>query len=165
MLENLLKLVQENAGDAIINNPAIPNEQNQVAIETTTSSIFETLKNEVNSGNLADLGSLFANNGNATDALTGNLNADVVSNLMTKLGINNEVATGIAASIIPTVIGKLASKANDPNDSSFDLNGIVNSLGGNGSTMTSIIDMLDGQKDGQTNYGGIIDTVKGFFSK
>ena len=41
MFDNLLKLVKENAGDAIIKNPVIPNEKNDEAIHATTTSIFD----------------------------------------------------------------------------------------------------------------------------
>ena len=50
MFDNLLKLVQENAGDAIINNSAIPNEKNNLAVNETTASIFNTLKSQANGG-------------------------------------------------------------------------------------------------------------------
>ena len=59
MFENLLNLVKENAGDAIINNPAIPNEKNDEAINTTTNSIVETLKAQVTSGNLSSITDMF----------------------------------------------------------------------------------------------------------
>jgi F0F1-type ATP synthase delta subunit len=45
MFENLINLVRQNAGDAVINNPAIPNEKNEEAVETASGSIVSTLKN------------------------------------------------------------------------------------------------------------------------
>ncbi len=167
MLENLLKLVKENAGDAIINNPAVPNQQNDAVIETTTSSIFETLKTQLSANNITDFVNLFKNNSSLTgnESLLKNVNADVVKNLMTKIGIENAAATGIASSLIPTVLNKLVNKTNDPNDSSFDIKDIVTSLGANNSTFTGIVDMLDGQKNGTTDIGGIFNTVKGMFGK
>jgi len=47
MLENLIDLVKQNAGSAIINNPAIPNEQNDAAINAAGSSIMDGLKNMI----------------------------------------------------------------------------------------------------------------------
>ena len=40
MLEQLFNLVKENAGEAIINNQAIPNEQNDAAINQATEGII-----------------------------------------------------------------------------------------------------------------------------
>ena len=47
MLENLTNLVKEQAGDSIINNPAIPNEQNDNAIQAASGSITEVLQEKV----------------------------------------------------------------------------------------------------------------------
>ena len=44
MFDQLLKLVKENAGEAIINNPAIPNQQNDAAINTAATGIMDQLK-------------------------------------------------------------------------------------------------------------------------
>ena len=65
MLENLTELVKQYAGDAIINNPSIPNEKNDEAIAGASGSIFDGLKNAVSSGNLSALTGLF--NGSTGD--------------------------------------------------------------------------------------------------
>ncbi len=44
MLDQLILLVKEHAGEAIINNPAIPNEKNEAAISETAGGIFDVLK-------------------------------------------------------------------------------------------------------------------------
>ncbi len=46
MFENLLKLVQEYAQDAIVNNPEVPNEKNDAAIKATSDGIVTALKKE-----------------------------------------------------------------------------------------------------------------------
>ncbi len=40
MLEQLIKLVKEHAGEAIINNPAVPNEHHEEAIKATAGGIM-----------------------------------------------------------------------------------------------------------------------------
>lgn len=166
MLENLLKLVKDNAGDAIINNPAVPNHQNNVAIETATTSIFESLKTQISGGNISDFANLFLkNNTQSSGNLSNAINSDLIKNLITKLGIDNNAATNIAETLIPSVLNNLANKTNDPNDNSFELKDIVSNLSNNPSTFTSIIDMIDGAKDGTTDFGGILNSVKGIFSK
>lgn len=55
MLENLKELVRKYAGDAIINNPAIPNERNEEAVTDASTSILEGLKNAVSNGNTDDV--------------------------------------------------------------------------------------------------------------
>jgi Bacterial protein of unknown function (DUF937) len=167
MFENLLNLVKEHAGDAIVKNNAIPNEHNDTAIQTTATSIMDSLKGQVSGGNIADLAGLFkGNTGGASIGMMNNISGDVVKNLMSKLGIDNAAASGIASSLIPSVMNSLVKKTNDPNDSSFDLQGIIGSLGGNNSMISGVMDMLGGGKENATSgVGGILNTVKGLFGK
>jgi hypothetical protein len=139
MFDQLLQLVKDNAGDAIINNPAIPNEKNDSAIESTTSSIFDSLKNMATQGNLTDM---FKDGGSST--AVANITSNAAGGLMEKFGLDSSAASNIAQQLIPSVLDKFVSKTNDPNDSSFDLGSIVSSLtGGSG--------------------GGILDSLKGMF--
>ncbi|MBK7029075.1 MAG: hypothetical protein IPH45_07625 [Bacteroidales bacterium] len=144
MLENLLQLVKENAGEAIINNPVIPNEKNDEAISTASNSIFSSLQEQVQSGGLDSITGLFSGGSSASGNLVNGISGKAVGDLMNKFGIDSGAATQIASQLIPTVMNKLVSKTNDPNDSSFDLQGILGSLTGGKS-------------------GGLMDTVKGIF--
>jgi hypothetical protein len=130
MLENLISLVKENAKEAIINNPAIPNEQNDAACETAATSIFDSLKNMVSNGGLESVTQLLGNNGAAQGSTVNEISSNVAGELMKKFGLENSAANGIVKSLIPTVMGQLTSKTNDPNDSSFDLQGILGALTG-----------------------------------
>ena len=60
MLENLLALVKENAGDSIINNPAIPNQHNDAAIHTATDGIIDQLKSFTLSNGIGDITKIFS---------------------------------------------------------------------------------------------------------
>lgn len=130
MLENLINLVKENAKQAIIDNPAIPNEQNEAACETAATSIFDSLKNMVGNGGLESVTQLFSNNGENHSSAVNEISGNVAGELMNKFGLENSAANGIVQSLIPTVMGQLTSKTNDPNDNSFDLKSIVGSLTG-----------------------------------
>ncbi len=133
MLNNLINLVKEHAGDAIINNPAIDNKNNNAAIETTASSIMEGLKSQLGSGGISGLTSMFQGGGaGANSSLVQNITQVVTSNLAKKFGISGEAAGGIAKSLIPTVMNQLVKKTNDPKDNSFDLQGVIGSLSGGG---------------------------------
>jgi uncharacterized protein YidB (DUF937 family) len=159
MLDNLLDLVKQHAGDAIINNPAIPNEHNDEAISTATSSIFDGLKNAVGNGNIGDIMSLFNGGSIANSGIMQNIQGGFVGDLMSKFGVDPSTATNIASNLIPTVIQKFVSKTNDPNDSSFDLQGILSKVGGGNLDVQSLIGQFTG---GQQGGGGIMDTLKGF---
>jgi hypothetical protein len=142
MLENLIQLIKDNAGEAIINNPAIPNEHNDAAVETTASSIINSLKEKVGSGGLDSITGLFQ--GGGTESIINSISSGAAGNLMSKFGIDSAAASGIVQKLIPTVMNQFVSKTNDPNDSSFNLQDILSNLGGG-------------------NSGGILGSVKGLF--
>lgn len=145
MLENLIQLVKEHAGDAIINNPSVPNEQNNAAIEATAGSIFDSLKSQFAGGGLDAITNLFQGNSAAsTNPIAGGISNDVISGLVKKIGLPEGAAAGIVSQLLPKVMDSLKSKTNDPNDNSFDLQGIIGSLAGG-------------------EAGGLFNKVKGMF--
>lgn len=166
MFENLLNLVKENAGDAIINNPAIPNERNDEAVSLASNSIVDGLKNALSGGNLGDLTHLFNNSDNvASSPVMQNIQGGFIQNLMDKFGLDTGTAGNIANNLLPGVLQKLVHKTNDPNDSSFDIQGILGHLGGgSGLDIGSMVKQFAGGGGGGTHGGGgILDTVKGLF--
>lgn len=146
MLENLIQLVKENAGEAIINNPVVPNEQNDAAIEATAGSIFDSLKNQfTNGGGMEMITGLFNGSGDASsNPVSGNVSNDAIAGLVKKIGLPEGAAAGIVSQLVPKVMDILKSKTNDPNDNSFDLQSIIGSFAGGDS-------------------GNLINKVKGMF--
>lgn len=145
MLDNLIALVKENASEAIINNPAIPNEHNDAAISSVAGSIVNTFKSQASSGNINGLMDLFKGGSIANNSISGAISQNAVGELTKKFGIDSAKANSIISSLLPVVMNKFVSKTNDPNDSSFDLKGIMSAVGGG-------------------NVGGILNTVKGLFN-
>jgi uncharacterized protein YidB (DUF937 family) len=130
MFDNLFNLVKQNAEKAIINNPAIPNEKNDEAIAHTTTSILNSLKSQIASGNLNNVLAMFQNGGNTSNNQVVNaVNTNAATDLMNKFGLDKTTASGISDSLIPQVMNQLVSKTNDINDNSFDLKNIFGSIG------------------------------------
>jgi len=143
MFEELLNLVKEHAGSAVINNPAVPNEHNDAVCETATNSIINKLKEMAGSGGIESITSLFQNGGNiASHPAVSNISSGVVGDLMKKFGFDSATAGNIVSQLIPTVMSKLTSKTNDPNDDSFNISGILESLTGSGGS--GILNMFKG---------------------
>ena len=128
MLENLLDLVKRHAGEAVINNPAIPNEQNDAVIGETTQSITGGLQNMLASGGIKDVLKMFGGQGDSS--VTQNISGGLIQNLMNKFGLDQSAANGIAGNLVPGILQNLVSQTNDPGNSNFDLQGIFNSLSG-----------------------------------
>ena len=183
MVDQLINLVKENAGDVINNNPEIPADKKEQAAEVTGTSIASGLQDMLAKGGVKDVMKLFAGGDAAVSSspVTQHVNESVTNNLASKLGLSTGQAGGIASALIPSILGKLVNKTNDPNDKSFDLQDIFNQLSGgktSGLNMGSILSKfkggLDKDADGDVDLddlkslfgggGGIMDKVKGMFN-
>ena len=102
MLENLFNLVKQQAGDAIINNPAIPDQHNVAAVQEAGHSIVDTLKNALSGGQINDVLGMFANGqANASAPVVQQATGNFMERLQSKFGLNSSQASGIAQSVIP----------------------------------------------------------------
>jgi len=167
MLENLNELVRENVQDSVVNNTDIPNEHNEAVIQAASGSIFDTLKDQLTSGNIGALTDIFNGNKAEGTQVAEQASGSFIDKL-SGLGINADTAKSLASSIIPGLIAKFTQKTNDPNDSSFNLKDVLGSLGGSDGKfdVSDVIGMFNGgqaQQPGQTSESGIMDKLKGMF--
>lgn len=139
MFDNLLDLVKQNAGSAIINNPAIPNQHNDDAINTATSSIMNSFTQQAAGGNMNQLMNMFQSGPNQNNPVVNSVTNNVSGDLAKKFNLDNNAANGIAAQLIPQVLSQLVSKTNDPKDNSFDMNSIMGALSGNSGGMGNML--------------------------
>ena len=182
MLEELFNLVKSNAQESVINNPAVPNEQNNAVIASATHSVAEELQGTLAGGGLQNVLSLFGGNGNSNNGnslLNNPIVSNIISNFTNKLtndhGIDSNQASGIAQNLITSVISNLIHRTNDPSDSGFNINSIIGSLtGGGGSTtggggfdLNGIMSKftggggLDADGDGKIELSDIVSKVTG----
>lgn len=183
MLENLFNLIKEQGAESVINNPAIPNEQNNAVLASATHSVAEEFQGALAGGGLQNIMSLFGAGGNNAAAgggigsllnnpIVGNIISSFTNKLTTQHGIAADQASGIAGSLIPGVISSLIGKTNNPNDSSFDINSIIGSLtgssgatgGGGGFDLQGLLNKfsgggLDANGDGQIGLDDIMSKV------
>ena len=182
MFENLINLVRQNAGDAVISNPSIPNEKNEMAVETAGSSIMTTLKNALAGGRLNDVLGFFKNGKQGSPALVQEATENYAHDLQNNLGLAPAEANKAAQELVPQTMQQLATKTADPSDKSFNIQDIFNKLSGNktsGFNMEQMLNKFSGGKldkdgDGDVDFndlksifaggGGIVDKVKGMFS-
>lgn len=180
MLEELFNLVKGSAGDSVINNPQVPNEYNNEVVAEATNTVASGLRNMVAGGGLENILSLF-NNGSGQQANSNSLMSNPIVNmmvghfsgkLMNKYNLGGREASNVAGSLIPDVISKLINKTNDPNNSSFSIESLLNSItggqstqvvqeqqssGNNGFNFQDLIGQFTG--GGQQGGGGLMDIV------
>ncbi len=133
MLEQLMGLIQDNAQDAIVKNPAIPNQYNNDAMQTVFQSVVGGLQNEAQGGNLSGLMGLLAGQGGQGGSLMNNpivagIAQNAIGSLMEKFGLSNSAAGNIIAQVLPGVLSSMISKTSNPNDNSMDFGGIMGDL-------------------------------------
>lgn len=180
MLENLFNLIKEQGQGDVINNPAVPNEQNSAVLASATDSVAEGFQGVLAGGGLTDIMSMFGGTQNSAasssgigslmnNPIVGNIISSFTNKLTNQHGIAPDQASGIAGSLIPNVISKLIGRTQDPNDNGFDMNSIIGSLTG-GSTQGGGFDLqgllkkfggggLDTDGDGKVEISDIVSKV------
>lgn len=147
MLDNIINLVKEQALGAITGNAGVPAEKKDAAVDATTSSIVDGLKEHFTPDNLSALTSLFGGGASDAQGISASLQNSVVSALCEKVGLSKDVANGIASVVIPAVIGLFSKKTNDSNDSEFSIESLVQAFnGGNGGGIFDALGSLFGGK-------------------
>jgi hypothetical protein len=152
MLDQLIKLVQQNADDTVIKNPAIPNEKNQAVINDLAQNISGGLASQVKQGNLQDVMGMFKNGNTSSlmnNPVVSGLIAQAAGSLTSKFGLSPQIAQQVTSALLPKVMGQFVNKTNDPNDNDFDLQDVMKNLGGGG-----VGDML-GKMGGSGGLGGL----------
>ena len=142
MLEKLFNLVKESAGEAVINNPDIPNDQNNEVVAEATNTVASGLRNMVAGGGLQNIISMFTNKGQQGSGRSGLLSNPIVNmmighfagKLMSKFNLGGNKANNVASSLIPDALGNLINKTNDPSDNGFSLEGLLDSITGGKTT-------------------------------
>ncbi len=172
MLKELFELVKNNATESVVNNPEVPNELNDEVVAEATDTVASGLRNMVAGGGLQNIISMFTGGGQQgsnssllNNPLVSMMIGHFVGKLTNKFNMNGATANQVATGLIPQVLSSLVNKSNDANDSTFSLEGLLNSITGgqlnqqqqnNGINIQDILGQLGG---GQTNGGGLSDII------
>ena len=141
MIDQLIKLVEQNAGEAIVKNQAIPNQFNNAAIQDVAE---QTLAN---------------------NPMVKQIISNIAANFGSKFGVSPQVAQSIASGLIPQVLNQFVNKTNDPNDKDFDLQDMMRGFSGNSSlNINDILGQVTGNKSNQ-GLGGVGDVLGKLFGK
>ncbi|MRG49042.1 hypothetical protein GFS24_28290 [Chitinophaga sp. SYP-B3965] len=168
MLDQLVQLVRDSAQETVVANPAIPNEQNDAVIGEASHSIASGLQEALASGNVKDVMGLFNSNGQVdnNNPVVNNISGNLIGSLMEKFNLNGGTASAIAGSLIPSVLGSLVKKTNDPSDNGFSLDGIFSSLTGGstqglnlGSLLGKFAGGLDKDGDGDVDLQDMVGMI------
>lgn len=171
MFEQLTQLVQQYGGDAVVNNTAVPNEHNEAVIGETSNSIFAGLQKIASEGGAEQLAGLFNGTSpiDSSNPVVQQLTQQLSGSLGEKFGLSSADSSDVASSMIPQVLNSLVNKAKDPNDSSFNISDIINSISGNSGQASNIMDTiskygtqfgLDQNADGKLDVADVLVVTK-----
>lgn len=172
MFDQLTELVKQFGQQDVVQNTAVPNEQNEAVMEHASGSILDSLKNIASQEGGADLiGSLFQGNnaGDASNPVVEQITNQLSGSLGEKFGLSSDAASGVAGSLIPKVLGSLIGGAKDPNNPEIQITDVIGAItGGNGASGGGIMDAiskyggmfgLDQDGDGQVGMSDAISAV------
>jgi uncharacterized protein YidB (DUF937 family) len=152
MLEQLLSMVKDLGQDQVVNNPDVPNEYNETVMATASQSLLGTFQQAIAGGQGQELLNIFQgqnDNEIMANPLAQQVQGSFLENITSKLGINSQTASGLAATYIPMIMNQLVRRTNSTaaEDSGFSLESLV---GG-----------LTGGKQGGLDIGGLIGQFTG----
>ena len=144
MLEQLMGLIQDHSQEAIVQNPAVPNNQNNEVMQTLMGSIMGGMQQQAQSGNLSGLMGLLSGKaapqtsaGLMNNPIVAGIAGNAIKSIMEKFGMSNSTAGNIVASVLPGVLSSLINKTSNSGDNSLDFNSILGGLLGGGATASS----------------------------
>ena len=164
MIEQLFSLIQNESQQEIINNPEIPNEQNNLAVGLATESIFSGLQNVLANGGLQQVMGLFGGGGQGQSSgismnnpMVSGIAQNLIGQLMTRLGLSQKTAHNIAGSLVPMVLGSLVKKTTSTENNGFDINGLLGTLLGGKSNAGGAVELPN--RSSGIDFGNILSRV------
>lgn len=122
MLDSIIGYVKQFVGDAISNNPAIPDDKKDLAAQTASSALVDGFKEHFTSENRFGVTELFSGRGYS---ITDGLRKTVGDALTEKVGLSADVANDVSSSIVTRIIEAISKKVNDPNEKEFYVESVL----------------------------------------
>lgn len=169
MLEQLLDLVKNFGKDTVVENPEIPNEQNNEVLADATRTITSGLQNVMAGGGLENILDLFKGGGQSggggvagllKNPMVTMMVGHFISKLVGKYNMSPASASAVANNLIPNVLNGVITETNNPDNPGFTLDGLIGSLtGGNGSgsQLQDILNQFTGGGNTASGGGGGFD--------
>jgi hypothetical protein len=108
MLQELMNMVRQFGHQTVVENPEVPNEHNEDVMREAGDSIFSGLQQSANNNDTESIAGLLK--GEQSHPAVAKVQHNFADNIVQKFGINNGVAQGLSASLIPTVLRSLLKR-------------------------------------------------------
>ncbi|MBI3138087.1 MAG: hypothetical protein HYZ15_05850 [Sphingobacteriales bacterium] len=173
MLEQLMDLVKNFGKDTVVENPEIPNEQNQEVLAEATKTITSGFQNVLAGGGLQNILDLFKGSNGAGSLLKNPMVTMMlghfISKLVGKYNLSPASASNVANKLIPNVLNGMITETNNAQNPGFTLDGLIGSFtgGGAGSQLQDLLHQFTGGGSADNEGGGtdIQDIIGSFTQK
>jgi hypothetical protein len=185
MLDQLLDIVKNYGKDTVVENPEIPNEQNQEVLADATKTITSGFQNVLAGGGLQNILDLFKGGDNLSgnsggirglskNPMVSMMVGYFISKLVGKYKMSPSSASNVANNLIPNVLNGIITETNNPQNTGFTLDGLIGSLtggsanGGGGSQLQDILEQLTGgggNSSGNNSGGFDLQDLIGNFTR
>lgn len=157
MIEQFIQLAKQYATPLVDASSNIDNQQIENVSREAGTSIIEGLQGAVNKGNIQDIISMFRDGNVQGNSVTNQISDLFQSKLGNQLGIENNAAQGLSASLIPTLLEAVVGKSKS-GASGFDIGSIIQAIGGNGNSgLMDLVSKYGGQFGLDQNGDGKVD--------
>jgi hypothetical protein len=132
MIDQLLKVIQENSDKSIVKNKEVPDKYNNAIQKEIHKTIEKELGAALKGGNITEVMNLFGSGaqkkGITNNPIVQSIINQVVGNMGKKYGLSPAISTAIANMVIPQVLSKFSQQTADPKDPTIDMNTVIGSL-------------------------------------
>jgi hypothetical protein len=142
MFEKLFMLVKNNAGKAVIDNPAIPEKYHEAVINEASSAIIEVLKSQMENGKIKDLVRFFQFSGTHNHSLVSSIVKKFANKLNNFYDIDPKSAMVAAKSLIPAVMKQLLVQSKSGQEKEFVLATMLSKLNGNRADLSLLVNEM-----------------------
>ncbi len=130
MFEKLFLLVKNNAGTAVMNNPAIPEKYRDAVLNDASSSIIEVLQKQTEGNKLKDFINYFQFAGIFNNPIITSAVKRFANKLNNFYGIESAEALSIANALIIPVMQEMIKESKSGETKDFALGTIISKLTG-----------------------------------
>ena len=142
MFEKLFMLVKNNAGTAVIGNPAIPAKYHEAVINEASSSIIEVLKGQMETGKIKELIRYFQFSGIYNNSLVSSMVNKFANKLNNFYGIDPKSALLASNTLIPPVMRELVKQSKNEHNKDFGLSNLLSKLNGNHADLSDLVNQM-----------------------
>ncbi|TWJ03433.1 hypothetical protein JN11_00976 [Mucilaginibacter frigoritolerans] len=142
MFEKLFMLVKNNAGTAVIDNPAIPVKYHEAVINDASSSIIEVLKGQMETGRIKELIRYFQFSGIYNNSLVSTIVNKFANKLNNFYGVEPAAAITAANNLITPVMQELVKESKNEQNKDFGLSNLLSKLSGNQKDMSVLVNRM-----------------------